>query len=80
MKEFPAESLSRGGSDLFEAATVAPVVITEHRKPRYVVMAVEHFEALTRSVTTQVVVDVRNMPDHLGELLDMGIKDHFDGR
>ncbi|MCW4589284.1 type II toxin-antitoxin system Phd/YefM family antitoxin [Gluconacetobacter entanii] len=35
-------------SDLFEAAAVAPVVITRHHKPRFVIMSVEHYEALLR--------------------------------
>lgn len=80
MKEFPAASLTRNTSDLFEAATVAPVAITKHRKPRYVVMSMERFEALSRSATTQIAVDVADMPDELGRLLDQGIKEHFDGR
>lgn len=49
MREFAAGDLTRNTGDLFEAATVAPVAITKHRKPRYVVMSMERYEALTRS-------------------------------
>ena len=80
MKTFPAASLTRQTSDLFEAATIAPVAITKHRKARFVVMSMDRFEALTKGATSQVAVDVTDMPDDLGALLDKGIEDHFDGR
>ena len=80
MKTFPAASLTRHTSDLFEAATIAPVAITKHRKARFVVMSMDRFEALTKGATTQVAVDVKDMPDDLGALLDQGIEDHFNGR
>lgn len=80
MKKFPAASLTRNTGDLFEAAAVAPVAITKHRKARFVVMSIERFEALTTETTSQVAVDVANMPENLGELLDCGIEDHFNGR
>ncbi|MDT8873447.1 type II toxin-antitoxin system Phd/YefM family antitoxin [Komagataeibacter rhaeticus] len=44
MKAFPASAVTRNASDLLEAAAVAPVVITRHHKPRFVIMSVEHYE------------------------------------
>ncbi|WMS45179.1 type II toxin-antitoxin system prevent-host-death family antitoxin (plasmid) [Acuticoccus sp. MNP-M23] len=80
MKSFRAADLTRNTGDLFEAAAVAPVAITKHRKPRFVIMSMETFEALANGHRTQQSVDVANMPDDLGALLDQGIEDHFNGR
>lgn len=80
MKEFRAADLTRNTSDLFEAATLAPVAITKHRKPRFVIMSMQQYETMASGHSTQVAVDVANMPDDLGALLDKGIEDHFDGR
>lgn len=80
MKQFAAGELTRNTGDLFEAATVAPVAITKHRKPRFVMMSMERFEALTTGKGSQVALDVSGMPDELGELLDKGLKDHFRDR
>ena len=80
MKQFAAGDLTRNTGDLFEAATVAPVAITKHRKPRFVVMSMDRFEALTKGQGSQVSLDVNDMPEDLGNLLDKGIEEHFRGR
>ena len=80
MKVFPAASLTRNTSDLFEAATVSPVAITKHRKARFVVMSMDRYKALTEGASSQIAVDVTDMPDDLGALLDKGIEDHLNGR
>jgi prevent-host-death family protein len=80
MKQFTAGDLTRNTGDLFEAATVAPVAITKHRKPRFVVMSMERFEALTSGLGSQVAVDVTDMPEDMGKLLDKGLEDHFRDR
>lgn len=80
MKEFAAADLSRKTGDLFEAAAVAPVAITKHRKPRFVVMSMERYEALTRRKGDQIAVDVSDMPEELGELWDKGLDERFRDR
>ena len=80
MREFAAGDLTRNTGDLFEAAAVAPVAITKHRKPRYVVMSMERYEALTKSANHQIAVDVAEMPEELGKLWDKGVEDHFRDR
>lgn len=77
MKEFRAADLTRRTGDLFQAATLAPVAITKHRKPRFVVMSMERYEALTEGRGTQLAVAVADMPAELGALLDQGLEDHF---
>ena len=80
MKQFAAGDLTRNTGDLFEAATVAPVAITKHRKPRFVIMSMERFKALTAGRGTQVALDVADMPEDLGNLLDKGLEDHLRDR
>lgn len=80
MRAFAAGDLTRNTGDLFEAAAVAPVAITKHRKPRYVVMSIERYEALTKSATHQIALDVTEMPDDYAALWDQGVEDHFRGR
>ena len=80
MKQFAAADINRSPADIFEAATVAPVAITKHRKPRFVVMSMERYETLTAGRTTQVAMSVADMPPELGALLDQGIEDHFSGK
>ena len=79
MKEFAAADMNRSPADIFEAATVAPVAITKHRKPRFVVMSMERYETLTEGRTTQVAMSVADMPPEVGALLDLGLENHFNG-
>lgn len=76
MKQFQAKDLTRDTTDLWTAATIEPVAITKHRKPRFVVMSVEQYDALVNDANTQMSVEVANMPDELGELFDKGVEDH----
>ena len=80
MKQFQARDLTRNTTDLWTAATIAPVAITKHRKARFIVMSVERYEALVRGDTSQVAISVANMPDDLGALFDKGVEDHFRDR
>ena len=80
MKKFQAKDLARNTAGLWTAAAVAPVAITKHRKARFVVMSVERYEELLGNETSQVSIDVANMPDELGALFDKGVEDHFDGK
>ena len=80
MKKFAASSLTRHTGDLFEAAAIAPVAITKHRKVRFVVMSVEQFENLAKDSPTQVSLDVADVTDKVGELLDEGIEETLNGR
>lgn len=81
MKQFAAGDLTRNTGDLFEAAAVAPVAITKHRKPRFVVMSMERYETLTSTDTgSQKVYTVDNMPADVAALCDQGIEDYLNGR
>ena len=46
MRQFSAHDLNRRFGDITHAASQEPVTITQHRKPRFVLMTVERYEAL----------------------------------
>lgn len=76
VREFPASDMTRNVGDLLQAASANPVAITKHRKPRFVLMSVEDYEAM-RTRSSQVSVAVADMPDQIGKLLDKGIEDYL---
>jgi prevent-host-death family protein len=79
MKTFAAADLSRNTGDLLEAATRAPVAITRHRKPRFVVMSFEQFEALTQAGDRKAY-GLDELPPDIGEALDAALdRDLGDG-
>ncbi|MFW7270222.1 type II toxin-antitoxin system prevent-host-death family antitoxin [Gluconacetobacter sp. Hr-1-5] len=81
MKQFAAGDLTRNTGDLFEAAAIAPVAITKHRKPRFIVMSMEQYANLTRPPAgSQMALDVGDMPEDIGALCDEGIADYLNGR
>ena len=46
IQSFPAADLARKTGDILDAASRAPVAITKHRKPRFVLMSLECHEAV----------------------------------
>lgn len=80
MREFAAGDLTRNTGDLFESATLGPVAITKHRKPRFVIMSVDRYRELTHEADPQIAIDVAAMPDELGLLFDQGLTDHFNDK
>jgi PHD/YefM family antitoxin component YafN of YafNO toxin-antitoxin module len=59
MKSFSTGELSRKIGDVTHAASKAPIAITHHSKPRYVMMSVETFMELDprRAFTTDETPD-----------------------
>ncbi len=53
IQNFPAADLARRTGDVLDAASRAPVAITRHRKPRFVLMSLERYEALTGGADQQ---------------------------
>jgi len=60
--EFPAADLARRTGDVLDAASRAPVTITKHHKPRFVVMSVHRYAALTARSEQRATV-LEDMPD-----------------
>lgn len=64
-QHFPAADLARRTGDVLDAAGRAPVTITRHRKPRFVLMSVERYEAMTGGGETQRAYMIDDMPPEL---------------
>ena len=65
MKSFSTAELARRTGDVTHAASQAPIAITQHKKPRFVMMSVEVFERLT----PQRAYLVEETPDDIAEWL-----------
>lgn len=80
MREFSTVDLVRKLSDVTHAATRAPVAITQHRKPRYILMSVEDFDKLAaRAQDPRRVFGPGETPDDIASIflpvLDQLIED-----
>lgn len=64
-EHFPAADLARNTGDVLDAATRAPIIITRHRKPRFVLMSVERYAAMTGGGATQKAHTLDDMPAKL---------------
>ena len=74
MREFSTVELLRDLKTVTHAATREPVAITQHRKPRFVLMAVEDFEKLTTAATdSRRVYLAEETPPELGGLFDAAL-------
>ncbi|WP_230533269.1 type II toxin-antitoxin system Phd/YefM family antitoxin [Microvirga roseola] len=51
MRTFTTADLNKKVGDITDAARREPVLLTHHRKPRFVLMSVEAYESLTQSKT-----------------------------
>lgn len=48
MREFTTVDLNKAVGDVTDAARLEPVIITRHRKPRYVLMSYDHYERIMK--------------------------------
>ena len=70
MKSFSTGDLSRKIGDVTHAASQAPISITQHNKPRYIMMSVEAFESISRAPKNpRRVIRTDNPPDDVLEWL-----------
>ncbi len=69
MKSFSTAELARKTGDVTHAASQAPIAITQHKKPRFVMMSVEMFERLN----PQRSYGVDEIPDDILEWLLPGL-------
>lgn len=65
MKSFSTGDLSRKIGDVTHAASQAPISITQHNKPRFVMMSVETFQRLD----PRRVYSVDNIPPEIADWL-----------
>lgn len=74
MRTFTTVDLNKAVGDVTEAAQHEPVVITRHRKPRFVLMSIEHYERIMKTRNPRQVHRTARMPsehaDLFGEAVD----------
>ncbi len=72
-KQFPASDLARHPADVLDAASRRPVAITKHKKPRFMLMSVEHYERLLKAGNPQHAYKTSELPPDLRDELLAGI-------
>jgi prevent-host-death family protein len=65
MRVFTTNDLNKQVGEVTDAATKSPIVITRHRKPRFVMMSYEHYERIKVTADPRRVYGIGETPDHL---------------
>lgn len=80
MRHFSTVELLRDLKTVTHAAARGPVAITQHRKPRFVLMAVEDYEQLRGNPDPRRVYRTSETPAELKTLLLEGLDRIAEGR
>jgi hypothetical protein len=78
MRQFSTVDLLRDLKTVTHAAARAPIAITQHRKPRFVLMAIEDFEKL-KAVGPRKSYRIGETPPKLAKLLSEGLDRILEG-
>lgn len=73
MRAFSTVDLLRDLKTVTHAAAREPVAITQHRKPRFVLMAIEDFERLRGAADPRKAYRVEETPRELADVLIAGL-------
>ena len=80
IKTFGAADLARRTGDVLDAASRRPVAISKHRKPRFVLMSMERYEAMRGPrFEDQRAFSVDDMPDDHRALLIEALEKQLSG-
>ena len=80
MKQFSLSDLSKRTSDVTHAAARGPVTITHRDRPRFMLLAVEDYDRITRRADdTRHVAKLSDMPGKEGALLRAGLDEILAG-
>jgi prevent-host-death family protein len=70
MKQFTTGDLNKQIGDVTDAASREPVVLTRHKKPRFVLMSYDHYERMRSAGDPHRAYTVSEMPAEHAELFD----------
>jgi prevent-host-death family protein len=70
MKQFTTGDLNKQIGDITDAASREPVMLTRHKKPRFVLMSYEHYERMRTGGDRRRAYTVSKMPAEHAELFD----------
>ncbi|MCA0340500.1 MAG: type II toxin-antitoxin system prevent-host-death family antitoxin [Proteobacteria bacterium] len=73
MRQFTTGDLNKQVGDVTDAAAREPVVLTKHRKPRFVLMSYEHYERMRTGGDPQQAHLASQMPIEHEELFGAAI-------
>ena len=79
MRQFSTVELLRDLKTVTHAAARAPIAITQHRKPRFVLMAIEDFEKMRGNPDPRRVYRIEETPPELARLIGEGLRKIIDG-
>jgi len=68
MRQFTTGDLNKQVGDVTDVASREPVILTKHRKPRFVLMSYEHYERMRIGGDTRRAHHVSKMPEEHTEL------------
>ena len=68
MRSFTTHDLNKQVGDVTDAAAKAPVLITRHRKPRFVMMSYEHDQRLAEATDPRRAYCPGETPDGVASL------------
>jgi PHD/YefM family antitoxin component YafN of YafNO toxin-antitoxin module len=80
MRQFSTVELLRDLKTVTHAAARAPIAITQHRKPRFVLMAIEDFEKMRGNPDPRRVYRTSETPPELKAILLEGLDRLTEGR
>ncbi len=75
MRTFTTVELLRDLPTVTQATAKGPVAITRHRKPRYVLMAMEDFARLAGKVDPREVHETTDLPESVRQELSAGLEE-----
>ena len=78
MATFTTADLSRRFGDVIAAAHKGPVTLTQHRKPRFVLITVERYEVLRKRADARTAARVADMPADLVPEVSSAIDAYLD--
>lgn len=68
MRQFTTGDLNKQVGDVTDAASREPVVLTKHRKPRFVLMSYEYYERMRTGGDPRCAYRASDMPEEHREL------------
>lgn len=70
MKQFTTGDLNKQIGDITDAASREPVMLTRHKKPRFVLMSYEHYERMRTGGNPRRAYHISEMPAEHAEVFD----------
>lgn len=74
MKQFSSAAVIRHSGEIFDTAQFGPVLITKYRKPKFVIMNIEHYERLVKGRDGREVFAHDTVPEDVRQEMLTGIE------